>query len=308
MAVGYKGNRTINGSWLMDDRALNSLESVANDIFCYLNEIQDKFIAQFEEASVSKYRYNHLKDSTFEPIIEITFSDSSKKKVKSFREIYDLLEIREFLVNRVVITMRCLGTRVELTLSSGDTTSNYFKYEVTGDEELAEYDSYKNIVIGKIENWIDEYKPDLFLTIWYYLAKWSAVGILMFFMIMFLSAGMYSSSKEQYFKNFESEIAEIVEEGISDANRDRAIELILIKQYNYVPQSWTEESSKLGDKIIYACGLGMLFCLFVRIRPKSHFWIGKGKARVKFWKSYRQIVFVGIPTVIIIPILISLFI
>ncbi len=306
MGAGYKGNRTVYGSWLMDERALCGLEDVARNIFNYLNEIQDNMQKNLPENNFEKYHYEYLIENTREPEIEILFSDETRINGNSFKEIFDLLEIRQKIPQKILITLKCLGTEVELTLSSGKFSSNYFKYEVMGNEKFSNYEANKNIVIGKIENWIDEYKPDLLLFVWYNLAQWSSAVITILFCIVWLSALFYSNNKEYYFDYFESEIGEIAETGITDVNRDRAIELILLKQYNYVPENWIQQKSEFGDKVFIACVIGVLLCIFIRICPKSNFAIGKGKRRVKFWNQYRKVIFVVIPTVIIIPILINL--
>ena len=306
MATKYRGNRIIYGSWLMDEKALLSLEDVANDIFSYLYDIQEKNIAQCKDEQKSNSYYDVLSRSTHKPSIRITFTDGTKKEVASFKDIFDLLEIRGCLVNKIQISIKCLGTNIDLTLSSGETSSNYFKYEVTGSEQIYDYDSYKNIEIGKIENWIDEHKPDLLLTAWYELSRWSIPTIFFLFFITFLAMSLYTNRKEQYFTNFDAEIAEILETGITNENRDRAIQLILIKEYNYVPTSWTQKSSEAGDKVLICCAIGMLLCLFIRFRPRANFSIGKGKKRVKFWLKYKYFVFVALPTMFIIPVLINI--
>lgn len=302
MGAGYKGNRTVYGIWLMDEKALYGLEGVAQNIFSYMSDIQNGLLQAVTEDNPEKYHYRHMQEYALKPEITVTFSDGSSMSKETFQEIFDSLDVRQKTPQRVTITMRCLNMKVELTLSSGKFSANYFRYEVIGDE----FEEYRNVVIGKIENWIDEAKPDLLLWAWYNLAQWAAPAMFLIIAIAWFAVALYSSSKAQYFDIFENEIIEIAETGITDENRDRAIELILMKQYEYVPETWMQEKSELGDKVLIACILGLLLCGFVRICPKSHFSIGKGKKKVKFWNQYRKVMFVMIPTLIIIPIIINL--
>ena len=116
---------------------------------------------------------------------------------------------------------------------------------------------------------------------------------------------MDSGAKNQYFKQYDSEIAQIVESGINDSNRDRAIQMILQKEYDYVPESWNIERKEMENQILLYCVGAFLFSLFIRIRPKANFAIGKGKRRIKAWNTYKYIIFILIPTSILIPILIN---
>lgn len=306
MGAGYRGNRTVYGSWLMDEKSLCGLEEVARCIYEYLNEIQENMLKETTEESKDKHNLIYLKKSSFEPQIKIVFSDETVLEEGSFKKIFDILEVREKLPQKIIVSLKCFGIKVDLTLSSGKFSSNYFKYEVLGDEKIQNYEDYKNIVIGKLENWIDENKPDLFLKVWYNVAQWSGAIALVFLVIMWLVSVVYLDSREHYYDIYNDEIEEIAEIGITDENRDRVIELILIKEYEYIPADWTPENSKVGDGVLIVCLIGMLFCIFIRICPKANFSIGKGKKRVKFWNQYRKIVYGLIPTLIVIPILINL--
>lgn len=306
MGTGYKGNRTVYGSWLMDEKALRSLEDVAKNIYDYLKQVQDGLFENMQSDGKGRYSYAYLTETSYEPKIEIKFSDETRIDGKTFNEIFDLLEIRQKIPQNILITLRCLGIEVKLTLSSGKFSSCYFKYEVIDYEKNSSYEGNKNIVIGKIENWIDENKPDLLMHIWYNLAQWTSSLLILLLGVMWVTLLLYADGKEQYFKSFEKEIAEITEVGVTDANIDRAIELILIKEYEYVPDNWKPQRSELSNRILLGCGIGILAGIFMRICPKSNFSIGKGKKRVKLWTQYRKLMFVIIPSVIIIPILINL--
>ena len=306
MGAGYRGNRTVYGSWLMDEKSLCGLEDVAGSIYSFLFEIQENMLKEADDSSTQKYNVEYLKKYSYEPTIKVIFSDEVELQEKSFGDIFDLLEFRDKLPQKIVVTLRCFGIKVEMTLSSGKFSSNYFKYEVLGDEKYENYEAYKNIVIGKIENWIDENKPDLFLTVWYNAAQCSSAVILILFVIMGMVSIAYIDSRERYYNIFENEIQEIVESGVTDENRDRAIELLLIKEYKYIPKDWEPENSNMGNGVLVACMIGVSLCMFIKICPKSNYAIGKGKRRVKFWNQYRKIIYGLIPTAIIIPILINL--
>lgn len=304
MQTEYKGNRTVNGIWLMNEDALNSLEKMAWDVFNYLSEVQAKMKDTISDKSTDKYEYEYLIKYTKEPKISVYFSDKTKIDGSSFKELFDVLDVRQKVPKEIVISMCCLDINVNLTLSSGD-SSNFFRYDVVERSTEPKYTESKNIVIGKIENWIDENKPDLLLKVWYSLAQWTPICVLLWLLLIAVSVAVYSTTKNSYFDFYETEIAEIVNTGITDDNRDRVIELILLKQYDYVPEEWMQQNSKVDDRIIYVSLLGILACIFISICPKSNFAIGKGKKKVKFWNSYRKIVFVLIPTSFIIPVLLD---
>ncbi len=301
----YNGNRKICGSWLMDEKALLSLEEVARNMYTYLYDVQENQIEKSQGNNEECNYYQRLKNTTSYPKINICFVKGSDKQVDSFKDIFDLLEYRECLVRKIEISFRCLGTKVMLTLSSGNDTSNYFEYEIIGSETFENYEYHKDILIGKIENWIDSYKPCIGLTAWYYLAVLTPIFCLLIAVVCLGISLMDSGAKDQYFKQYDSEIAQIVESEINDSNRDRAIQMILQKEYDYVPESWNIERKKTENQILLYCEGMFLFCLFIRIRPKANFAIGKGKRRIKAWNTYKYIIFILIPTSILIPILIN---
>jgi len=301
-----KRSRKEIGSWLMDERALKELEGMLQNIYVYLKEKQKEIETNNSEEILSSYSWSYLLRREKEPVIKIVFSDESSVRKSSFQEIYELLEIRKKLPRKITISMECIGICVDVCLSSGDYNSNYFSYEVNGDEKYPNHSEYKNTVIGKIENWIDEFKPNVLSKIWYVLAGWSMAFVILAGIIMWLIIGAYSMSNTKYYNQFEYEVSNIIEDGITENNRDRAMELILMKQYEYVPKEWTQQNSTSYSKYLNICLIVMVSCLFIKICPKSNFSIGKGKRRVKFWNQYRKILFVAIPTTIIIPVIINL--
>lgn len=152
MSKMYNGNKKICGIWLMDEKALLSLEEVAQNMYTYLYDVQENLIEKSQSNSEECNYYESLKNITIYPKINICFAKGSDRKVDSFKDIFDLLEYRECLVRKIEISFRCLGTKVLLTLSSGKDASNYFEYEIIGSETFENYGYHKDILIGKIEN------------------------------------------------------------------------------------------------------------------------------------------------------------
>ena len=66
-----------------------------------------------------------------------------------------------------------------------------------------------------------------------------------------------------------------------------ALELLLAKEYSYVPSSFEAKS----NPTIYL----LLFCIFLIIAivgincPKSNIAVGAGRKKVKFWKSGQKV-------------------
>lgn len=301
-----KRNRKVLGSWLMDEKSLKELEGMAQSIYAFLKEKQKETEVNNSEENLNSYSWNYLIRREKEPTIKVVFADESSVKKTSFQEIYDLLEIRKKLPRKITISLECIGIGVDICLSSGDYNSNYFSYEVNGDEKYPNHNEYKNTVIGKIENWIDEFKPNILSTIWYFLAGCSTTFMILAGVVAWIIAGAYSISNTNYYKQFDFEVSSIIEEGITESNRDRVMELLLMKQYEYVPNDWIQKNSASYSKCISVCIIIFAASLFIKICPKSNFSIGRGKRRVKFWKQYRNILFVAIPTTIIIPVIINL--
>lgn len=301
-----KRGRRVCGSWLMDEKALNELEKVAQSIYSYLCDKRDKIEKNMSEKQLEEFDWRYLKRIETAPQIEVTFSDETHVKKSMFEEIVDLLEVREKVPRKIEIKLSCMGIEVKLTLSSGDFSSNYFSYEVSNDEKYDNFEKEKNIIIGKIENWIDEFKPNWLSLIWYKLAGFSTLGILFMLIIFFVVLIGYDSSQKKYLERYDNEVSVIMQEGITDSNRDKAMELILAKQYEYIPKEWVQENSARYDSFIYIWLLLFAALWFLKICPKSNFFIGKGKQRVRFWRQYQKVIFVAIPTMIIIPIVINL--
>lgn len=64
----YNGNRKIYGSWLMEEKALLSLEEVARNMYTYLYDVQENQIEKSQGNNEECNYYERLKNTTSYPI------------------------------------------------------------------------------------------------------------------------------------------------------------------------------------------------------------------------------------------------
>jgi hypothetical protein len=152
----------------------------------------------------------------------------------------------------------------------------------------------------EVDRWLKPFKPSSLMNFWKFaLLLW--IPFLMFFYSLERENNIL---KEYSYINNKIEATNIVHKHVNDSSINRAIELLLIKNYNidYINKQIIENQKRNAQILLFS----MLILLFLSISPSTNIGIGKGEPLIKRWKIYIKVAFVFIPLNIILPIIINL--
>ena len=100
---------------------------------------------------------------------------------------------------------------------------------------------------------------------------------------------------------FKAEGRQILSEGIGDANRDRALAILLALASNYPHQ----QGSGVNTIVLKIAGVLAVLGLLIGFPPTFVLGVGIGQRRLTRWRRWIALVSVGVPTTIILPILLD---
>ena len=275
----YPGSRKVEGPWLLDKTNLQTFERMVNAI-----------VAEFCNDSEKEYKAEYT----------ITFSDGKSIVEHSLLNFDSNHDIRNALPRKLLVKIYSGNSSIycsELTFELNHRMSQSFDYNIRNITQK----QTKLIIINKIEDWIEENQPSKFLKWWnryYSIFPFFFIGGFFSILSIFMSR---TSASQLYQNSLSPQIQSILEHGVDESNYMNALELLLTKEYSYVPPSFETKS----NPTIYLL-LILIFLIIAIVGfhcPKSNIAIGAGRKKVKFWKSYERFITISIPTLILLPLL-----
>lgn len=276
----YPGSNEVKGPWLLDKDSLQSFEDM-------INEITGELSTDTEEDY--KVRY------------ELSFTDGKSIVDSTLSDIDINNDIKQLCPQILTVKIYSGTYSIYCTELVFDFKKSFpsFRYDIrdTNSEET------KLRITNKIEDWIEDNKPSKFLSIWKNLSSYFlCYGLLI--IGLFLSIFSFrNSSLSAYQHSLSTQVEAVLETGINENNYMEALELLLAKEYNYVPSTFHNEINLFG--YIIAIFIIIFICTIGYFSPKPNIALGAGRKKVKFWKSYIKIITVSIPTLILLPLLIN---
>jgi len=281
--LAYPGSREIEGPWLLDKESLHKFETMVNDI-----------VKVFCDSSGEEYKTEYT----------IVFSDRKSIVEQSLRDFDINNEIKNSVPQKLVVsiftdrfTSRLYCT--ELTFKLNQRSFQSFEYNIRGIED----EKSKLMIINRIEEWVEENQPSRFLKIWNAVHVLLPILCFIAIYIVLYAFSAYNDTDKLYQNSLLPQMQSILEQGIDESNFTTALELLLIKEYSYVPPSFEAKT----DPRVAICPISIFLIIGVVgfCCPKANIAIGAGKKRVKYWKRYERLITVTIPTVIILPVLVN---
>lgn len=276
----YPGSNEVDGPWLLDKDSLQKFENM-------INEITGELSVDAEEDY--KIRY------------ELSFTDGKSIIESSLSDIDINNDIKQLCPQRLTVNIYSDTHPIYCTELIFDFKKSFptFKYDIrnTNSEET------KLRVTNKIEDWIENNKPSKFLSVWSHLSFYFPLYGALILMLILLAFSSRNSSLSAYQRSLSSQVEAVLENGINENNYMKALELLLAKEYDYVPSTFQNEIDPFG--YIISIFITILVCTIGYFSPKSNIAIGAGRNKVKFWKSYVKIITYTIPTLILLPLLVN---
>lgn len=300
----------IKGPWLLDINSLEDLNESLNVIENKLNEAFNLLVDRTAESKFEEFK-RWDKDIDIEKAkLKVKNSypfDKSEKYVliitkqgKKIKE-NDLLlllkgsQIDEFNPTQLRIQIEKGPCEFILEIST--------KYDGVLETRIkALDDEIFNDINYEINKWTDKYKPNIAMQKW---SSWFPFAAIPIFLMLIFTTPLFLKDKGDIYETQLSQEANLLlNDGLTEKETTKAIELILQRESGYVPETFSPDISinrTLGLIWLFT-SIGLLIFL---IRPKTVIGLGKNRWKVRFYRNWTYFVLVFIPLSIVFPIIIS---
>jgi hypothetical protein len=309
----YSTSSTLGGPWLIDAERLEALDEILGEHQQRLSErnqgrkalevdqlLKDDWVLsrienlqELEERT--KTRKKELEDQIayrFEESRTMTLRLDGDKKVRvnSFSEA----QTEPSLTDQIV-------TGFQVELRSGDVTAevdlrrpNYLSITVspqtlTNSTEL----------FAVLKRWADSCRAPKWQQVW-----WKFKGLQWFSMLFIFYAFIFSFNDAESISKatYKLKASQMLADGINQNNQQKAIEILLALDSGYVPP--TQSSLPLFPFWLKLVAFtAVVICVVLTFTPKSLVGIGKGEERINRWRIWMRIIFIVVPTILIVDIL-----
>ena len=197
---------------------------------------------------------------------------------------FDSLLRSPFLIDKEV---RGLKIHQEAGLRSCEITISDSECEIDVNPSL---DVFAQQTYTVLRNWQSDISPSWWLRLW---DEWHGIALLIWFIVWaILSNAHDKKSESQGMKTAIASAYDIVKTGVSDVNRDKALELILIKQYGYSGVSVVVEYGWWYYIVVVG---GFFYSCLLFVKPKIAVGIGVGERKVWLWRRYIKFMAITLP-------------
>jgi len=296
--------KELKGPWLLNQDDFESLNSVIDKIDVLLEkswldnikfDLQKKY-KQIREEELDK-RFEETKNERLFDKHEIECLIVSKDETKlSDKSILGLLKdqsLSSLKPKSFNVKIRHGGNyenSFELKIS------NFYKGELS--YEINCYDSnIKDEIQYEIDKWIEKHKPNSVLQVWSNYG--SSITFILLVPFILLGIHAFSTSYTTYQETLRLEMFELVKQGINEANRDLAIELLIKSKSGYLPDDFVPIEKSKSPIWIRLFAVAAFIYIASFFRPKTLIGLGKMKKTLFFYKFWIKLVLVTLPAFLI---------
>lgn len=305
----YPNDRSYEGPWLIDLNGLEKLDEIVDYEWTKIKEHNEVRINEEVECKLKALPEDarDQKRPTIEKEVRNSYMYKSDKrkltmKLKSGNKIV-APSFREASREPGVTNETPVGFVLEL--KSGEVNAKIAMNEYTRDDLSLSMDSPEPSVTRdfffQIDRWVKCYKPPLWVKIWKSIQgfHWFLMLSIALVYLQFVTTGSGTYKKE-----LTAEAHKIIENGIDSTESNRALEILLLLQSNYVPEN-VGMGKLISKTTIVIFSVGLFICIILSFIPKSYLGFGKGEKKVRFWKIWLRWISVTIPSSILLPVLID---
>jgi len=314
--ISYPTTVEIPGPWILDKDTLFELDSVMDDAQSLMRRDRDRMVdvalaqkisdlisrgekQEWVEERRQSWREDILQDLSSRDYKTVTVYLSRGRTISgsSFSEIDALpsaiqenaLGFRASLGAKNLTASAAMGegcSGVALSISASP-----------NDDEIAQE------VFGRLQAWAIQNRPPRWQQTWFKVINFAGSMFIFFWIVLWIS--IWGAAANGFPKeDLKSEARQLLRSGVTSANSNRAIELLLSIESDYVPMA-NSGSYHTGRRAkgIFWLGLGILLSL--RFCPKLVIGLWEGMASVSRWRWWVRMVSITIPasiiTVLLIP-------
>lgn len=295
------GERNIDGPWFIGNKELEELDEIFEFAHQKINEsletakqeqakndVENGMFGTIEEALNRK----KLLDSEYKKKVELVSKNGKILIDESIKGILKDSKLIDFKPKELFLEIGH-GWEKYFFLKISKRYNGEFVYKVQfHDQDISEE------IIYKIENWIEKYQPKKLNSLW------SSYGSGFSFICFILSIVLFSfiTYKElpDFKGQYKTEINKIIEKGVNEENKNKAVELMLKYSTDYRPEN-VKEITKINTTAIRFFSISIIICIIGLIKPITVIGIGTHKSLLNRYKIYTKFVLITIPALFLIP-------
>jgi hypothetical protein len=155
---------------------------------------------------------------------------------------------------------------------------------------------------GRLQNWAVEKKPPRWQQAWMRMKDFAGGTLFLWILLwLFLFGEMVGRAAK---RDLRAEARQLVSSGVTQANANRAIELLLAIESDYV--SPTQERTRRPSRVLWAYFVsGLIILVGLRFCPTLGIGLWQGRQSVTRWRIWLRIIGISIPglilTAIVVP-------
>lgn len=306
----YPNKRKVKGPWLLNRDDLESLHEIIEKIDKLLRKSWDHEI----EADVKKDLADKPTPKDFDELVKKRkdwISNNHEKSCDIYsNKDYKLSDETLLGVLKTSALQDFSPNQLRVSIIHGSLFDHKFDLRVSRlyDGELSyEIKAFDPDIISEIQylidKWIDQNKPNKPLQFWsnnsYFSIIFLVPLIIFSLLVLFSNEEIYTT----YSNHLDLETHQLINKGIDSTNINRAVEILLQKNSNYVPDDF--KPLKIAPEPVNSTSLKIIvigwFIMFAAyFRPKTTIGIGKKSGQFKVYKFWTKFVLITVPTALIL--------
>lgn len=155
-------------------------------------------------------------------------------------------------------------------------------------------------IFAELRDWADQNQAPLWQRLWTKIKGWHWM---IFFLIFMFSFQFIQSHQDIALENHKIEAHRLLSNGITKDTIPQAVDLILRIQSEYTPEPLKQKEQSFSRRFsVFLIGF-LLIAIILSILPTLVIGIGKGGAKIIYWKWWLRLVSITMPTLIFTSIL-----
>lgn len=307
MPIQYPTEKRLQGPWFLTSDALIELDQVVDKEIAQLESRRQSLINQYAETRYEEYKQKGLfsrKQTSKERTKEIDeLKADPPYKLKAYDRSLDL-----FIKNGGKYRTEKFSTALNDNSLHQETIEEFSMNIESAEVRCSLYSEDRNIKIrvspedlpdanelySTLLRWANNYSAPTWQQIWIkyqsvFFAAWFFLLIILFYYFAITLNSSTSFAKDR--------ARLLLDQGITEQNTREAIELILIIQSDYDPESDSQNLNIPTWFAVYFWG-GVLANIILSFKPPTILGIGKGDKKIRAWKAWIAIFGLTIPSLL----------
>jgi hypothetical protein len=279
---------SLEGPWLISEDTLLMFDTIMEKSY--------KELIHYEETRSEDYPIDHKLS------LSIWYKNESETKFNSFKEALISNQHKNMKPIKFLYSLNVKYNKIELELDTMN-YNNFFSYYIN-----CEDNSLENNIIYEIQKLYLSEKPKKLCLLTNKIGNWIWI---LYFLFILISSYIILENIQRPLENYiRSSLYNILSKDVliqDDFNEIIRYSVI----HNFRLHSLLDNEILLQNQIrmnnlfFSFLIIGFIVSLFISLRHKASFSVGKGKVKVLIWKTYYKIILYAIPVCIILPIIVN---